>query len=162
MDRVCGFAATENYSIEKVFAAPGDLKKFWYWVKDSKGNRIKRCTNFYQAERRAYYLDGRLDDLIQCPIHGTMKIYCCNDRTKVYTDGIHMMCQHIGSLHIMADFIGLKRCWFDANPKHPHYDYPKTKRQYYLTKAINLGAIMVTSKELVRIYKSWKRPIGAN
>lgn len=28
----------------------------------------------------------------------------------------------LNQLHAFADLIGLKRCWFENNPRHPHYD----------------------------------------
>lgn len=59
-------------------------------------------------------------------------------------------------LHLFAEQLGLKRSWYQ-NLRHPHYDLI-TRRPYkpntrLITKAISLGAIMVSSKEIVRISK---------
>ena len=34
----------------------------------------------------------------------------------------HLMADSLEELHEWAQAIGLKRCWFDSNKKHPHYD----------------------------------------
>lgn len=58
-------------------------------------------------------------------------------------------------LHAFAKRLGLRRSWFQGGTKNAHYDVTPTVR----TKAIKLGAIAVTSRELVvRNYdSSWKR-----
>jgi len=64
---------------------------------------------------------------------------------KFYTDGKrHLVCipYSVENLHLMADRLGIKRCWFHKN----HYDIPKMK----LTEIEN-QCIMVSSKEIVRI-----------
>jgi hypothetical protein len=49
-------------------------------------------------------------------------------------------------LHTMAEQLGLPRRAFQRHPRHPHYDLPPDKRSL----AVELGAVEVTSKELVR------------
>lgn len=48
----------------------------------------------------------------------------------------------VENLHLMAERLGIKRCWFHGN----HYDIPKKK----LTE-IESRCIMVSSKDIVRI-----------
>lgn len=62
-----------------------------------------------------------------------------------------MLMSHMGSpdleaLHKMAQAIGVKRKWFQDHKAHPHYDICKQMKQ----KAIELGAIEVSDKELIR------------
>lgn len=58
----------------------------------------------------------------------------------------HMMTDgEIEELHEFAQAIGLKKCWFQSHPAHPHYDIS----QRYRNKAIQNGAISVSGKELV-------------
>lgn len=71
----------------------------------------------------------------------------------IYTDGIHMITDgEIRELHDFAIGIGVKRCWFEnkRGKNHPHYDI----KPHQVTAAINAGAILVHSKEIVRILKS--------
>lgn len=67
----------------------------------------------------------------------------------IYTDGIHMVSnESLNELHAFAEKIGLKRHWFEGLRKgHPHYDLMKSKKQL----AIDNGAIVVNSKEIVKI-----------
>lgn len=41
----------------------------------------------------------------------------------------HLVCYpfSIDNLHRMAADLGIKRCWFHAHKKHPHYDIPKRR-----------------------------------
>lgn len=65
----------------------------------------------------------------------------------IYTDGTHLITDDpIDELHIFAEKIGLKRTWFQNHPRHPHYDIWGSK----VRKAINNGAMFISSKELVR------------
>ena len=48
---------------------------------------------------------------------------------KYYSDNSrHLVCipYSIDNLHVMAETLGIKRCWFH-NSKHPHYDIPKRR-----------------------------------
>ncbi len=50
-------------------------------------------------------------------------------------------------LHEMAKRIGLKRCWFQANASHPHYDLTESMRR----KAVAAGAVECDSRKAVEI-----------
>lgn len=55
----------------------------------------------------------------------------------------HMMADTDRELHAMADAIGLKRDWFQGD----HYDVSKA----YRAKAVELGAVEVTMRQLARM-----------
>jgi len=61
----------------------------------------------------------------------------------------HMMADTMTELFKMANAIGLKSEWFQ-NTRLLHYDLSQTKRAL----AVKLGAIEVTSSELVRLFRS--------
>lgn len=65
----------------------------------------------------------------------------------------HMITDNIDleELHLMAKNIGMEREWFQ-DKKHPHYDLVESRRK----KAITLGAIPVSCKELVMILRERK------
>jgi hypothetical protein len=46
-------------------------------------------------------------------------------------DGRHLVCfpYSIENLHIMAEDLGVKRCWFHKGATYPHYDVPKRRIQ---------------------------------
>ena len=68
---------------------------------------------------------------------------------SIYTDGIHLISdKSINELHRFARKIGLKPKWFQNHPKHPHYDLTTNRAK---DRAINKGAIEITSRELVKI-----------
>lgn len=50
---------------------------------------------------------------------GALRYFCDNAR--------HLVCLPYtrDNLHRMAQDLDIKRCWFHANPRHPHYDIPK-------------------------------------
>ncbi len=59
----------------------------------------------------------------------------------------HMTADTEEELHTMAAAIGMKRAWFQTNPRRPgswHYDLVKSRRD----KAVALGAIEQTTREL--------------
>ena len=58
----------------------------------------------------------------------------------------HMLADTEAELHAMADAIGVARRWFQGD----HYDICLAKR----AKAIALGAVEVTTREIVRIRRS--------
>lgn len=64
-----------------------------------------------------------------------MKFYCDTKR--------HLVCKpySIQNLHIMAEILGIKRCWFHKN----HYDIPKRR-----IKEISEKCILVDSKEIIK------------
>lgn len=40
----------------------------------------------------------------------------------IYFDGVHLVADTLNELHSFAEYIGLKRCWFQTALRHPHYD----------------------------------------
>lgn len=79
---------------------------------------------------------------------GVKMIYI--DKPKLYgNDGwfSHMMTDgDLDELHSFAKLIGIKRYFFENKPRHYHYDVPRK----YFNVAIDKGAILVSSKELIR------------
>lgn len=72
----------------------------------------------------------------------------------IYTDGVHMVADSLIELHDFANKIGLKRHYFHGvRKKHPHYDL--TNSTIYI-KAIEAGAITVTSKEIINVCNKLK------
>lgn len=67
----------------------------------------------------------------------------------------HMIADTDDELHEMAEKIGIQRKWFQCPPEHyyQHYDISLTKRKM----AVSLGAVEITSRELVRIMRQRKQ-----
>jgi hypothetical protein len=64
----------------------------------------------------------------------------------------HLISSHsVEELHCFAKTIGLKREWFQDHPRHPHYDLTTTRM---IIKAIQYGAHMATSREIVKMLRS--------
>lgn len=69
----------------------------------------------------------------------------------------HMVSNDVEFLHIFAEQIGVKRCWFQnkknkktgKSKNQPHYDVKSNKFE----TAINNGAILVESKIIVEFLK---------
>lgn len=71
-----------------------------------------------------------------------------SDKLEFYCDRArHLVCipYSISNLHLMAEELGIKRCWFHKD----HYDIPK-RRIDEITKK----STVVTSKEIVTIIKN--------
>jgi hypothetical protein len=69
----------------------------------------------------------------------------------IYTDSIHLIADSITELHEFASKIELKRCYFHGvRKKHPHYDLTN---KIIKDKAIENGAILISSKEIVKHFK---------
>lgn len=67
---------------------------------------------------------------------------------RFYTDGKrHLVCRpySIENLHVMADQLGIKRCWFHSD----HYDVPKRRMVEIAEKCE-----FVSSREILAIIKS--------
>lgn len=59
----------------------------------------------------------------------------------------HMMTDGpIEELHAFAAKIGLRRSWFQSNPRHPHYDLTLKRRE----RAIRAGAVPLNSIEMLK------------
>jgi hypothetical protein len=79
----------------------------------------------------------------------------------IYTDRIHIISDQRGSkgfkeLHEFAEVLGLNAGWFDSNPRHQHYDFPKRQsggisRDQLIEDSLTLGAYEVSTRELVII-----------
>lgn len=65
----------------------------------------------------------------------------------------HMIADSVDELHDMALKIGLKKEWFQANSSFPHYDISLSVKK----KALELGAIEVSRRELVLKIKALKK-----
>lgn len=65
-----------------------------------------------------------------------LKFFC--DRSR------HLVCvpYSIGNLHIMAEELGIARCWFHGD----HYDIPKKRINEIMSKCE-----VISSKDIVRI-----------
>ncbi|WP_372711448.1 DUF4031 domain-containing protein [Hyphomicrobium sp.] len=67
----------------------------------------------------------------------------------VYTDKIHLVADSVEELHKFATLICLKRHYYEGVRKgHPHYDLTN---KYIIEKAIQNGAKIISSRELVGI-----------
>lgn len=63
----------------------------------------------------------------------------------------HLAADTLDELHEFAAKLGMKREWFQGkNPRHPHYDLVKSKRD----RAIALGAKPITGREMVMIWRA--------
>lgn len=71
-----------------------------------------------------------------------MKFYCDEMR--------HLVCvpYSIENLHCMAEQLGIKRCWFHASSRFPHYDIPKRR-----VDEIQAKCTVVSARETLRIIK---------
>lgn len=67
-----------------------------------------------------------------------MEYFCDNAR--------HLVCKpySLENLHLMAEDLNIKRCWFHKN----HYDIPKRR-----IEEITQKCILVSSKDIVKIIK---------
>ena len=67
----------------------------------------------------------------------------------VYTDKVHLVADSLDELHSFAISIGLKRHFFEGARKgHPHYDLTN---KLILEKALSAGALVVNSREILKI-----------
>lgn len=72
-----------------------------------------------------------------------MKYYCDDTR--------HLICipYSIENLHIMAEDLQIKRCWFHSSAKFAHYDIPKRRIEEIQSKCS-----IISSRELLLLIKS--------
>ncbi len=59
----------------------------------------------------------------------------------------HLTADSLAELHAFAEAVGIKRCWFHAGARHPHYDVTEAQRDAALAN----GASAVTQRELLKI-----------
>jgi len=64
----------------------------------------------------------------------------------------HMTADTLDELHAMADAIGIRRKWFQADASLPHYDICKSKRAL----AIANGAREIDWRELAAMIKRYR------
>jgi len=65
----------------------------------------------------------------------------------ILCDGVHLVStESAAELHAFARQVGLKKGWYQASHRHPHYDILSG---LYLSRAYSLGAIRVTPRELL-------------
>jgi len=55
--------------------------------------------------------------------------------------------ENVEELHMFANKIGLKRSWFQSDPRHCHYDLTTMRM---INKAIRMGAKEVSARELIK------------
>lgn len=78
-----------------------------------------------------------------------MRFYC--------DDARHLVCvpYTVENLHAMAEHLGIKRCWFHAGAKYPHYDIPKLRIQ-----EIQAKCSVVSRREILAIVRGHKPFLG--
>ncbi len=71
-----------------------------------------------------------------------MQYFCDNHR--------HLICvpYSIENLHMMAQQLNIKRCWFHSKSSHSHYDIPKRRIQEIQDKCK-----IISSREINKIIK---------
>ena len=67
-----------------------------------------------------------------------------------WENSCHMYADTLGELHGMASSIGMRRAWFQAKDKLPHYDLVATKRK----AAVAGGAIEHTREQMVQFMRT--------
>jgi hypothetical protein len=76
----------------------------------------------------------------------------CVDRAAVLWRGRrrhHLAADTLAELHAFAARVGIRRCWFHNNARHPHYDVTDEQR----AAAIVAGALEVDERTLVVVAK---------
>ena len=74
-----------------------------------------------------------------------------NEYLTLYSDNQrHLICEpySIKNLHIMANLLGIKHCWFHAKP-YPHYDIPKRR-----IKEIQEQTQIISPRDIIQIIKT--------
>jgi hypothetical protein len=62
----------------------------------------------------------------------------------------HLFADCLEDLHLFASKLGMKRSWFQNDPRLPHYDLTPERRAH----AVVLGAQEVTRRELAHFMKA--------
>lgn len=62
----------------------------------------------------------------------------------------HIVCvpYSVENLHLMAQDLGIKRCWFHARATYPHYDMPKRR-----IAEITSRCTLVSTSDILAIVK---------
>lgn len=59
----------------------------------------------------------------------------------------HMIADSLPELHAFAASVNIKRCWYHAQKRHPHYDITHDQKAFALTQ----GAIEIGDAEFVAL-----------
>ncbi len=70
---------------------------------------------------------------------------CVPNKDWRWSKSCHLVADSLEELHKFAQRIGMKRSWFQATSRVPHYDLNVGRRK----KAIELGVIELSRKEFV-------------
>lgn len=64
-----------------------------------------------------------------------------------YDDKRHLVCvpYTIENLHLMADELGIKRCWYHSSAKYKHYDIPKRRIEEIGSKCEKVDTTVILS-----------------
>jgi hypothetical protein len=121
----------------------------WY-VPDQYGFVLKNIQPIdpipWRGQRRLFQVPAQLFQGQATPATIYVDEIRTYDTPLPYKQWCHMATDgDIEYLHAFARRLALKPEWFQAKPKHPHYDLTPGKR----AEAIKLGAIPVTSHELL-------------
>lgn len=96
---------------------------------------------FGERDNKPENITVMVDELRQWPhARGQFKAGSCHLTVNGDTP------EHLQALHDLAARIGLRREWFQAHPRHPHYDLTASKRP----AAIAAGAVEVDAREQAR------------
>ena len=70
---------------------------------------------------------------------------------RFFCDGArHLVCEpySVENLHLMAQKLRIKRCWFHSSARFPHYDIPKRR-----IAEITARCTLVSSRDILSIVK---------
>lgn len=70
----------------------------------------------------------------------------------------HMTADTLDELHAFASRLGLRRRWFQGPPYHRHAHYDLC--QQYRERAVRLGAVTVSRREMARRARALAGPMG--
>ena len=76
---------------------------------------------------------------------------------EILTDGVHLVCRDLNTLHAFARRLGFRRAWFQDG-RHPHYDLT-TRRA--LKRAIAAGAHMATRRDILHATELLRESLNA-
>ncbi|CAN7520752.1 DUF4031 domain-containing protein [Pseudoxanthomonas sp. LjRoot168] len=93
----------------------------------------------------AIYVDQEVENAMQ--LYGRMV-----PASHLFTDD-----PDLSALHTMAERLGLQRQWFQSNPRHPHYDLTRGRRN----AAVLLGAIEVDEAKAVELLQRRRERLRA-
>lgn len=79
---------------------------------------------------------------------------CRTSKRWPWPESCHLFCDvgALDSLHSFAARLGLKRRWFQPNPRLPHYDLTPNKR----AQAVKQGAAEATREDMVKKSHEWR------